>query len=248
MAGVIGQSSMWGLVFQSDLMTKVVLVCLFITSVFCWAVALYKIILFRIKKQQCKKVTHALKNVTQFDDLFQVTKMYSKTLPGYFLTRILGNIKELLLLQDGAHSQYAQDKGLEFLQMQTDSLVDELLYQEESYTSILSASAAAAPLLGLFGTVWGLVHAFMAISVKQSADIAAVAPGIAEALITTVAGLLVAVPALILFHFVATQVKRIEYDLMVLADKSLQIARSLVLQKNNMATSQSKSESTSYSG
>lgn len=234
MTGLLSHNSMWGLVFQSDFMTKMVLLVLFAMSVLCWAIALYKIILFRIKKDQCKKVILALKNVTKFEDLFAVTSMYAKTLPGYFLTRVLANMKELLLLKDGAHAGYAQEQGIEFLQMQTESLVDEMLYQEESYISILSASAAASPLLGLFGTVWGLVHAFMAISEKQSADIAAVAPGIAEALITTVAGLLVAVPALLLFNYIATQVKRMEYDLMMLADKSLQIARKMILQKQTV--------------
>jgi len=233
MAGVLSNSSMWGLVFQSDFMTKLVLLVLFAMSVVSWAIALYKIILFRIKKQQCKNVIRALKDVTKFEDLLAITTTYSNTLPGYFLTRVLANIKELLLLQENAKSGYAQEKGLEFLQMQNDSLVDELLYQEESYLSVLSASSEASPLLGLFGTVWGLVHAFMAISEKQSADIAAVAPGIAEALITTVAGLLVAVPALMLFNYVITQVKRVEYDLMMLSDKSLQIARSLILKNSS---------------
>jgi biopolymer transport protein TolQ len=247
MAGVLAHNSMWGLVFQSDFMTKMVLLVLFAMSVLSWAIALYKIILFRIKKQQCKKVMRALKDVSKFEDLFAVTSMYSKTLPGYFLTRVLGNIKELLLLQDGMHSGYVQDRGMDFLQMQTDGLIDELVYQEESYLSVMSASAAAAPLLGLFGTVWGLVHAFMSISEKQSADIAAVAPGIAEALITTVAGLLVAIPALLLFNYIVVQVKRVEYDLVMLSDKSLQIARLLILQKNTISMPKKAADSVFYS-
>lgn len=233
MAGILSGGSMWGLVFQSDFMTKLVLLVLFVMSVISWAIALYKIILFRIKRQQFKNVLHVLKDVTKFEDLLAITKTYSNTLPGYFLTRVLANMKELLMLEENLGSKYAQDKGIEFLQMQNDNLVDEMLYQEESYLSILSASSEVSPLLGLFGTVWGLVHAFMAISEKQSADIAAVAPGIAEALITTVAGLLVAVPVLLLFNYVITQVKRIEYDLIMVSDKSLQIARSLILQKNS---------------
>jgi biopolymer transport protein TolQ len=247
MTGMIEQSSMWALVFQSDLMTKIVLLILFVASVLSWAVALYKIILFRIKKQQCKKIISALKKAATFEDLFAIAKVHAHTLPGYFLTRILGNVKEYLLLQESSTSSQSQEKSFDFLQMQTDSLVDEFLYQEESYTSILSASSEVAPLLGLFGTVWGLVHAFMAISEKQSADIAAVAPGIAEALITTVAGLLVAIPALLLFHMVMHQIKKIEYDLVMVADKSLHIVRALFLKKSSMHFSDQKSESIKYS-
>ena len=72
---------------------------------------------------------------------------------------------------------------------------------------MLSVSAAVSPLLGLFGTVWGLVHAFVRIGELQTADIATVAPGIAEALITTLAGLMVAIPALVMYHYVANKIR-----------------------------------------
>ena len=83
--------------------------------------------------------------------------------------------------------------------------VDAIVVHEESYLPFLSTSAAVAPLLGLFGTVWGLIHAFMRISEKQVADITTVAPGIAEALVTTLAGLFVAIPALIMFNYLNIQ-------------------------------------------
>lgn len=63
------------------------------------------------------------------------------------------------------------------------------------------------------------MHAFIRISEKQSADIATVAPGIAEALITTLAGLLVAIPALVMYHYLMSQVRIIERQLFVIADK-----------------------------
>ena len=84
--------------------------------------------------------------------------------------------------------------------------------------SILSTSAAVSPLLGLFGTVWGLIHAFIRISERQSADIATVAPGIAEALITTLTGLAVAVPSLIMFNYCRSQVGKIEQMFLTLSD------------------------------
>ncbi len=85
-------------------------------------------------------------------------------------------------------------------------------------------------MLGLFGTVWGLVHAFVSISQKQSADIATVAPGIAEALITTLAGLMVAIPALVMFVYLNTMVKDIEQKSMNLADRFILIAHRLMHQ------------------
>ena len=79
--------------------------------------------------------------------------------------------------------------------------VEEALSQEEALIPVLATCSQAAPLIGLFGTVWGLIHAFMAIAQQRSADIAAVAPGIAEALITTMGGLVVAIPSLVLYAY-----------------------------------------------
>ena len=93
------------------------------------------------------------------------------------------------------------------------------MHQEELFLPVLSTSAVVSPLLGLFGTVWGLVHAFMGIAQQRSADIAAVAPGIAEALITTLGGLIVAIPALIMFNYVQTRQRMFEFQLVSLADR-----------------------------
>jgi len=100
-----------------------------------------------------------------------------------------------------------------------------VMYQEEAYTPVLSISASVATLLGLYGTVWGLIHAFVRISEKQSADIVAVAPGISEALITTIAGLVVAIPALVFSQYIVVRMKTMEYSLMTLTDKVTMLVR-----------------------
>ena len=84
--------------------------------------------------------------------------------------------------------------------------------------------------MGLFGTVWGLIQAFMAIGEKQSADIAAVAPGIAQALTTTLAGLLVAIPAFVMFSYLSWQLKSLEQKLMQFADRSVLVIQKLLMQ------------------
>ena len=106
--------------------------------------------------------------------------------------------------------------------------VDSLVHHEESYLSMLSTTAAVSPLLGLFGTVWGLVHAFIRISQQQQADIATVAPGIAEALITTLAGLVVAIPALMLFNYLANHMRTLEQQMLNLADKFCFVVQKLL--------------------
>ena len=104
-----------------------------------------------------------------------------------------------------------------------DQTIEELMAREESYLPVLFASASVSPLLGLFGTVWGLVHSFISISQAGTADIAAIAPGIAEALMTTLAGLMVAVPALLMYHYLRLQVQTIDQQLMFLRDRLLRV-------------------------
>lgn len=78
---------------------------------------------------------------------------------------------------------------------------------------ILATAGSTAPFLGLLGTVWGVMKSFLSISAKGSAHLQVVAPGIAEALITTVAGLLVAIPALIAYNYYVARVRRFSREL-----------------------------------
>ena len=229
MAGFLAGSTMFGLILQGDMMTKCILLFLLSMSIICWSIALYKIVLFRIKLSQFEQVTAQLKDVQDFKKLFAMMQQHAKTMPGYFLSRCLKYVKELLIIKQSGKQEYAQSTGLDFLQMQIVQTIDEILHQQACYISVLTVSAAVGPLLGLLGTVWGLVHAFIDISQKQSADIVTVAPGIAEALITTIAGLLVAIPAVMLFYYVSNKVKSIEYQLCLLSDRVVMIARNLVV-------------------
>ena len=79
--------------------------------------------------------------------------------------------------------------------------------QLESQMIILSTAVAGAPFLGLLGTVWGVMDAFGGIAQSGSANLAAMAPGVSGALITTVVGLLVAIPAMFGFNFLVTSVR-----------------------------------------
>tara|TARA_Y100000588_G_scaffold395118_1_gene520088 strand:- start:1353 stop:2066 length:714 start_codon:yes stop_codon:yes gene_type:complete len=210
----IGNHGVWGLVLQSDFVSKMVLLVLFSMSILSWAVLLYKVILFRIKQQQCKKVLHEIKGCNNIVEVIHLAKKHASTLPGHVLLELLGHMKTL---QDNVSA--------DILQMYADQILDEVMYVEESYTPILAVTSSVATLLGLFGTVWGLIHSFIRISEKQSADIVTVAPGIAEALITTVAGLLVAIPSLIFLHYIATKTKELEHQLMNLCDKVTNLVR-----------------------
>jgi biopolymer transport protein TolQ len=77
----------------------------------------------------------------------------------------------------------------------------------ERTLTFLATTASATPFIGLFGTVWGIMHAFLGLSTTQSSSIQAVAPGIAEALIATATGLFAAIPAVVAYNSFSRQIR-----------------------------------------
>jgi biopolymer transport protein ExbB/TolQ len=217
------------IVAQSDTMTKLILLLLLIMSIICWALFFYKVIVARIKKKQLVNALYALRSMQEIEELRTVAAQWPQTIPAYFITKNLGVIKTLVDVKGLAGSFSEYDKQI--LQETIDQTIDELVRNEESYLSVFASLAATAPLIGLFGTVWGLIHAFVSISEKQQADIATVAPGIAEALITTLAGLVVAIPALVMFHYLTAYVRSFESYLLSLGEKMEWMVTRLSLRK-----------------
>lgn len=221
---MIEGNALWELVQASDFITKCILLVLLLMSITCWSIALYKFAVLWMRQQQLEKVSAILAHVDSMAALMACHNKLQDTAAGRHITYLLQtmntiigvrtmvpgllNAKENVLLEDAVHT------------MLTDSM-----YHEEEGLGILSTCAAASPLIGLFGTVWGLIHSFVRISFKQSADIATVAPGIAEALITTLAGLIVAIPALVLFNLIVTRLRAYEHRLAILLDRCLWIIK-----------------------
>jgi biopolymer transport protein TolQ len=210
-------NSLWHLVADSDAMTFVILFILLCMSIMCWSIFLYKMVLLNVRKRHMTSALRHIKNCETFDDLKNKVGAIAHTTAGYFLVRNFSCLKAIL---ESLGSQ-AQLREIEcaLLDAHVDQMVDELVLKDEQYLPFLSTSAAIAPLLGLFGTVWGLIYAFIRISERGSADIVSIAPGIAAALITTLAGLLVAIPALVMYHYLVLQVRDVEQHLIRIADK-----------------------------
>ena len=220
-------NSLWHLVAQADVITKAVLLLLLFLSVLCWAIFFYKLILLRIKCGQMRTVHQAMKNVTTFEGLLEIASTHAGTLPGYFLTRNLTFLKSFLSTPEGEPKKRLSSTELELVHQHADQTVEDIVYAEESYLPVLSTTSAISPLIGLFGTVWGLVHAFVRISERQSADIATIAPGIAEALVTTLAGLVVAIPAFVMYSYCSSQVRKLDRYLLSLSDRFVVLVQRL---------------------
>ena len=104
------------------------------------------------------------------------------------------------------------------------SFISEMTHLE-NLTPFLATVGSAGPFIGLFGTVWGIMDAFLNIGAKGSANLATVAPGIAEALIATAIGLVAAIPAVMAFNFFSRRIKVIANEMDTFSNDYLNIVR-----------------------
>lgn len=248
MFGFLFRAPAWQLIAQADVMTKLVLLALFSLSVFCvWIILNKFLVLFR-QKRAMSELQKKIKDARNFDQLLAIGKEFKDFSGGKFLIQALGDLRNILDAKKDTAALSAKKVSLgtrdfEHLQFLLDQGLGHVLAEEEKFLPVLSTSAAASPLVGLFGTVWGLVHAFVDISKNRSADIAVVAPGIAEALTTTLAGLMVAIPALVFFHYFSNELRKREQQLWGISDKFINIVKQTFM--TGSSRSESKSEQTS---
>ena len=226
MVNFLTKAPAWQLVIQADAMTKFVLFFLFSLSVFCMWIVLSKFLFLHRQKKMIKQLQGEMRLARTFDELLALSGNYQDSAAGRFLIRVLTELKEMLHVQRASQEEASLSiQDIEHLQLLVDQSLDVVLSEEEQYLPVLGTSAAVAPLIGLFGTVWGLVHAFVDISQQRSADISVVAPGIAEALTTTLAGLIVSIPALIFFHYFSNELRKFELQLLSISDRFLNIVK-----------------------
>lgn len=225
------KSTAWQLIAQTDMLTKLILVLIFFTSVSCVAIIIFKILSFRRHKQQMALLLQRLKQVKTFNEFIVLSKDFKETLGGRFIMSNLSSLKALLdtSIKKQGGSDTSQSaltfQDIDTLELALNQSLTDIMLEEEAYLPVLGTSAAVGPLVGLFGTIWGLIQAFLDISQEHSADIATVAPGIAEALVATLGGLIIAIPAMIAFHYFSNDLRRFEYQLNQIGDKFLIMAR-----------------------
>lgn len=212
---IVAGNALWQLVLHSDVMSKVVILVLLAVSIVCWTIACVRIIGLRAKNKNLISLKKNILKIEKKSDLYAAEAF----LPAQDCNILIKKVISLIKIE-----QPHDASGWESIAYKAHEMVDDFVAQDEQYVPFLSTSAAVATLIGLFGTVWGLIHSFVRISERQTADIVTVAPGIAEALITTLAGLLVAIPALVLFHYLVSVIQSYDVQLRRVVDHILWIA------------------------
>ena len=104
-------------------------------------------------------------------------------------------------------NNYVSEEQIIAIEAVMESQISKEITSLESGVSFLATVVSVCPFLGLFGTVWGVMLSFVGMAQAGSADIAAMAPGIASALLTTVVGLVVAIPSVIGYNMITGMIK-----------------------------------------
>ncbi len=201
------QSNVVDLVLQAGLVTKIVLAVLLGFSVISWAIIFFKSSEFRKAEKENKAF---LGLYGKNDDLVELRRATQSMKNGPIAVLFLEG-----LTRSGAHLNPGKADAPTGRQarhpMSVERLMraisqDEISHLEE-YLSFLATTGNVSPFIGLFGTVWGIIDAFQQIGHQGTASIAAVAPGVSEALIATAAGLFAAIPAVVAFNYFLNRIR-----------------------------------------
>lgn len=193
------------LISQTGPVARIVLIILLSFSIISWAIIFYKLrILSKAKKQSYDFLSYFRKSrkfsdINFSSDRFKFSPLASIFRAGY----------NEINFQISHQEQGKNSLNLESLQRVLLRISNKEIERLESFMGFLATTGSVTPFIGLFGTVWGIMDSFREIGMRGSASLATVAPGIAEALITTAAGLFTAIPAVIFYNHFLRQIKSI---------------------------------------
>ena len=193
---------------------KAIIFCLAVFSVMAWSVMIAK----TLQMRRARKLNHffnaeyrAQKHVLEVFD----RRVQAEGCP-MFMVYQAGSVEldARLKTPEGGRKRQVSLKGIEHVKRTLENTVARESLKLESGLILLAIAVSGGPFLGLLGTVWGVMSTFGHVAQQQSASLTAMAPGVAAALITTVAGLLVAIPSMFGYNWLVhnLRVQTVELD------------------------------------
>jgi biopolymer transport protein TolQ len=194
------------LISQGSLVVQLVLFGLLLFSVFSWAIIIFKRRMLRQATSQSRKFLSAFRKSRDLEDVTEAARRYQAS---PLAAMFEAGFREIKLLSKRNPSGAPPGGRLENVERALLRVTNAEVSRMERMMSFLATTGSVTPFIGLFGTVWGIMDAFLRIEILRSASLQTVAPGIAEALIATAAGLFAAVPAVIAYNFFLHRIKDI---------------------------------------
>ena len=214
--------SLISLFYRADFIVKSVIIILILSSIYSWTIIVGKIVRIQRLKQSDLEFDEIFWSGNSFEDLYETfnykqndpkSKIFcSAILEWRKSNKDLNNIKtsDLNSLKErmGRTMQVAFNKESEVI---------------EKNLTFLATAGSTAPFIGLFGTVWGIMNSFQSIAIAQNTNLSVVAPGIAEALFATALGLFVAIPAVVAYNKITSDLSKYFVSLETFMDEFITI-------------------------
>lgn len=200
-------TSLWNFIINAGLIVKLVLIILLLASLVSWTIIFQRIFLFKQLRQEGKKFEKLFWSGIDLNQLFKELVNKNNNLTGLANIFYAGfnEFKRLYQSSKDHVSNRVMEGTQRAMRIAHAREIDAL----EQHLAFLATVGSTSPYIGLFGTVWGIMTSFRALSDVQQATIAMVAPGISEALIATAIGLFAAIPAVIAYNRFSNKIERI---------------------------------------
>ena len=199
--------SMLSLFLRADFVVKSVIIILILASLYSWTIIVAKLIRIRQLKKLEKEFEDIFWSGNSFEDLYETLNFNKQDPKSKIFCAAISEWKKSKLNYNGENnSNIASLKD----RMQRSMVVTFNKESEvvEKNLTFLATSGSTAPFIGLFGTVWGIMNSFKSIAVAQNTNLSVVAPGIAEALFATALGLFVAIPAVVAYNKISSDLSK----------------------------------------
>ena len=197
--------SLLSLFLQADLVVKAVMALLLLASVWVWAIVFEKVMTLRRANKAADTFEDRFWSGGSLDELYEA----EGAKPSHPLAAVFGAAM-------GEWRRSAQVAGADMTRGSVRDRVDRTITvtvqremdRMERWMVFLASVGSTAPFIGLFGTVWGIMRSFSAIATSRNTNLSVVAPGIAEALFATAIGLVAAIPAVLAYNKISTDLSR----------------------------------------
>lgn len=217
--------SVWNLFSHASFVVKSIILLLLSCSLFSWSIIFYNFIILK----NVRKNLHAFRTSfwSGLDLLDLYTKLNNKKNNLLGIENIFFNgFKEFLRLSK--NEKIPAEHILNGIERSIQVSIMRESNEIESHLTTLATLGSISPYIGLFGTVWGIMHSFVSLSGVQQATLSMVAPGIAEALVATAMGLFVAIPAVIFYnkfcnnsHHILSEYEKFQEEFIILLQREV---------------------------
>ena len=197
--------SLWGLFLQADIVVKLVILLLLAASIWVWAIIFEKWTSLRRANREANGFEDRFWSGGSLDDLYEQDGQK----PGNPMAAVFGAaMGEWRRTARVAGAEIGHTAVRERVDRAMNMTIQREMERMERWMIFLASVGATAPFVGLFGTVWGIMHSFSSIAAMHNTNLSVVAPGIAEALFATAIGLVAAIPAVLAYNAISTDLAR----------------------------------------